>query len=122
LSEQGQPVSNTASWQDSAGRWHEFDVARARRHWLPIGGIYMFVKPGDYPTMEAHGPVALYIAQTHSFAEALARHSYWAAAESLGASEIHLLVLEDAAQRAALEHTLIQAQTPLLNQSARKVA
>ena len=72
------------SWQGASGRWYEFDVARSRRAWEPTGGIYMFVKPGDYPTMEAGGPVALYIAQTASFADSLARHEVWAAAQALG--------------------------------------
>jgi hypothetical protein len=119
---EGGVVTSTWSWQGASGRWYEFDIARARRQWPPVGGVYMFVKPGDYPLMEAHGPVALYVAQTHSFADALSAHHYWAGAEALGAREIHLVEIPDPAQRAAVEGDLIRAQTPILNRDARKVA
>ena len=103
------------SWQGESRRWYDFDVARSRRVWEPKGGIYMFVKPGDYPTMEAGGPVCLYIAQTQSFEGALARHAVWGAAQELGAAEIHLLEVPDPARRAAIEHDLLRSQTPILN-------
>ncbi|HVY03675.1 MAG TPA: hypothetical protein VG983_08475 [Caulobacterales bacterium] len=111
------------SWQGESGRWYEFDVARSKRNWEPKGGIYMFVKPGDYPTMEAGGPVALYIAQTSSFFDSLARHSMWGAAQALGAGEIHLIEIADPARRAAIEHDLLRSQTPILNRpQLRKTA
>jgi hypothetical protein len=105
------------SWQGASGRWYEFDVARAKRAWEPVAGIYMFVKPGDLPTMEAGGPVCLYMAQTASFAESLARHDAWGAAQDLGAAEIHLLVVGDAKKRAAIEADLYKAHTPILNRN-----
>lgn len=111
------------SWQGSDGVWREFDVARSKRAWEPTGGVYMFVKPGDFPTMEAGGPVALFIDQTASFAESLARHDLWAAAQQLGAAEIHLFEEPDADQRAAIVQSLIKAHTPILNRPAlRRVA
>ena len=111
------------SWQGASGRWYEFDVARAKRAWEPVGGIYMFVKPGDLPTMEAGGPICLYMAQTASFAESLARHDAWGAAQSLGAAEIHLLVINDPQKRAVIEQDLFKSHTPVLNrQSARPPA
>jgi hypothetical protein len=119
---EGDVVTSIWSWQGASGRWYEFDIARARRQWQPVGGIYMFVKPGDYPLMEAHGPVALYVAQTHSFAEALGMHQFWAAAEALGAKEIHLCVNEDMIARQVMEFDLLRAQTPILNRDQRKVA
>lgn len=108
----------TFSWQGASGRWYEFDVARSKRQWLPVGGVYIFVKPGDYPTMEAGGPVALYVAQTASFADSLARHDAWAAAQALGAAEIHLVEVPDPARRAAIENDLLRSQTPILNRRA----
>ena len=122
MGELTQSLSSTASWQGASGKWYEFDVARARRQWLPTGGVYMFVKPGDYPTMEAHGPVSLFVAQTESFATALSRHNYWAAAEGLGATEIHLLIVPNAEERAKIEQDLLMAQTPILNHNVRKAA
>ncbi|MES1158368.1 MAG: hypothetical protein ABUL42_00590 [Terricaulis silvestris] len=111
------------SWQGASGRWYEFDVARAKRVWEPFGGIYMFVKPGDPPTNEAGGPVALLIAQTHDFAQALARHEMWPAAQQLGAGEVHLLVIENPELRKQVEKDLLAAQTPILNrQMLRRVA
>jgi hypothetical protein len=111
------------SWQGASGRWYEFDVARAKRAWEQEGGVYLFVKPGDSPTMEAGGPVALYLARTHDFAAALARHDMWAAAQQLGAAEIHLITIHDERTRAAVEQDLLEAQTPILNrQMLRRVA
>jgi hypothetical protein len=110
------------SWQGASGRWYEFDVARSRRAWEPTGGIYMFVKPGDYPTMEAGGPVALYIAQTASFADSLARHEVWAAAQALGAGEIHLVDEPDQAKRVMIEQDLLKSQTPILNRMNQRRA
>lgn len=111
------------SWQGASGHWYEFDVARAKRAWEPVGGVYMFVKPGDYPTMEAGGPVALFIAKTNDFASALARHDMWQAAQQLGAAEIHLIVAQDDQQRLSIEKDLLDAHTPILNrQMLRRVA
>lgn len=111
------------SWQGASGAWYEVDIARAKREWEQAGGVYMFVKPGDYPTMEAGGPVALFIAQTHSFADSLARHEMWASAQQLGAAEIHLVAVPDLATRARVEKDLLDAHTPILNrQMLRRVA
>jgi hypothetical protein len=110
----------TFSWQGASGRWYEFDVARSKRQWEPVGGVYMFVKPGDYPTMEAGGPVSLFIAQTPSFYDSLSRHDMWGAAQALGAAEIHLKVVPDPRERAALEQDLLKSQTPILNRSVLK--
>lgn len=110
------------SWQGKSGRWYEFDVARAKRAWEPTGGIYMFVKPGDPPTMEAGGPVCLYIAQTHSFADALAKHDIWGAAQMLGAAEIHLIAIPDAGKRAAIADDITKAHTPILNRQKMQMA
>lgn len=108
------------SWQGASGHWYEFDVARSKRAWEPVGGIYMFVKPGDLPTMEAGGPVCLYIAQTASFAESLARHDVWGAAQALGAAEIHLLPVADARRRAEIEQDIYRSHTPILARQAAK--
>ena len=103
------------SWQGAKGKWYEFDVARAKRMWEPIGGVYMFVKPGDYPTMEAGGPITLYVAATHNFFDALSRHDMWAAAQQLGAAEIHLLAVPHEDDRERIMMELIEAHTPILN-------
>lgn len=111
------------SWQGESGRWYEFDVARTKRAWEPTGGVYMFVKPGDYPTMEAGGPVALLIASAPNLFEALSRNNMWQAAQQLGAAEIHLLAEEDEATRQRVEQDLCSAHIPFLNkQTLRRVA
>lgn len=111
------------SWQGASGRWYEFNVARAKRAWDPVAGIYMFVKPGDYPTMEAGGPICLYLGVTDNFTETLARHDYWSAAQQLGAGEIHLVAISDPAQREKAARDLLDAHTPILNkQMLRRVA
>jgi hypothetical protein len=112
----------TFSWQGDSGRWYEFDVARAKRAWDREGGVYAFVKPGEPPPAEAGGPVALYIARTHDFSIALARHDMWAAAQQLGAAEIHLIPIHDEAARLEVERDLIAGQTPILNRQLRRAA
>jgi hypothetical protein len=110
------------SWQGASGQWYEFDVARSRRAWEAVGGLYMFVKPGDYPTMEAGGPICLFIAQTGSFEEALTRNDHWQPAQTLGAGEIHLLVEPDPAKRMRIELDLVKAQRPVLNKHLSRAA
>lgn len=110
------------SWQGASGRWYEFDVARAKRAWEGVGGIYLFVKPGDYPTYEAGGPICLYIAQTDSFAESLARHDVWGAAQALGAAEIHLLPVPDIRRRAEIEQDLYRSHTPVLSRQQTRAS
>ena len=111
------------SWQGSSGRWYPVDVARAKRDWPRVGGIYMFVKPADASMTDWGGPVVLYLAKTNDFAAALGRHDMWAAAQQLGAGEIHLLEIETDQERAFVEQDLIEAQRPILNrQMLRRVA
>ncbi len=114
---------NTYNWQGGSGRWYEFEIARAQRAWDAIGGIYMFVKPHDQPSQDWGGPTPLYIAKTDDFSQSLARHDMWRAAENLGAKEIHLLVVKDAAARERVERDLLEAQAPILNRNMlRRVA
>jgi hypothetical protein len=110
------------SWQGASGRWYEFDVAKARRDWDPVGGLYMFVKPHDQGFADWGGPIALYLAKTNDFSGALARHDMWAAAEQLGAKEIHLLAIADDQVRLRVEQDLLEAQMPILNRQLRRVA
>lgn len=109
------------SWQGASGRWYEFDVARAARAWDAVGGLYMFVKPHD-ATQDWGGPISLFAARTDNFAQTLARHDMWQAAENLGAKEIHLLVVRDHERRAEIERDILEAQAPILNRSLRRVA
>jgi hypothetical protein len=114
---------NTYSWQGASGRWYEFEIARAQRAWEPTGGIYMFVKPQEQPSLDWGGPISLFIAKTEDFSRTLARHDMWQAAENLGAREIHLLVIKDDQTRARVEKDLLEAQVPILNRNMlRRVA
>lgn len=114
---------STYSWQGACGRWYEFDVARAKRDWEPVGGIYMFVKPHNQPSQDWGGPITLFIASTDDFSTALARHDMWQAAQNLGAAEIHLLTIKDPQTRARVEKDLLEAQGPILNRKMlRRVA
>lgn len=113
----------TYSWQGASGRWYEFEIARAQRAWEPTGGIYMFVKPQEQPSLDWGGPISLFIAKTEDFSRTLARHDMWQAAENLGAREIHLLVIKDDQTRARVEKDLLEAQVPILNRNMlRRVA
>ncbi len=113
---------NTFHWQGASGRWYEFEIARAQRAWDPVGGVYMFVKPHDQPALDWGGPTPLFIASTDDFSIALARHDMWAAAEQQGAREIHLLIVKDPASRKDVEKDILDAQTPILNRTLRRVA
>jgi len=106
---------NTYNWQGASGRWYEFEIVRAARAWEPVGGVYMFVKPHDQPTLDWGGPITLFAARTNDLATTLARHDMWAAAENLGAKEIHILVVKDEATRQAVEADVLEAQRPILN-------
>lgn len=113
---------STYLWQGACGRWYEFEVVRAQRAWDPVGGIYMFVKPHD-ASLDWGGPICLLIAKTDEFSKSLTRHDMWQAAEHLGAREIHLLVVKDAATRERVERDLLEAQAPILNRNMlRRVA
>ena len=114
---------NSYSWQGACGRWYEFDVARAKRDWEPVGGLYMFVKPHNQPSQDWGGPICLFIAQTDDFSVSLARHDMWQAAQNLGAAEIHLLPIKDEQTRTRVEKDLLEAQRPILNRNMlRRVA
>lgn len=114
---------NTYNWQGASGRWYEFEIARAQRAWEPTGGIYMFVKPHDQPSLDWGGPISLYASKTDDFSTSLARHDMWQAAENLGAKEIHLLIVKDEVTRARVEADILEAQTPILNRKMlRRVA
>jgi hypothetical protein len=114
---------NTYKWQGASGRWYEFEVARAQRPWEQHGGVYMFVKPHDQPSLDWGGPISLFVARTEDFSRSLARHDMWAAAENLGAREIHLLTVRDADTRIQVEKDLLEAQSPILNRNMlRRVA
>lgn len=111
------------SWQGASGRWYEFDVAKAARTWEATGGIYMFVKPSDCPTGEWGGPICLYVSRTDDLAVALARHDMWAAADHLGAKEVHVLHVAEERLRQQVEADLLEAQRPILNRpTLRRVA
>jgi hypothetical protein len=114
---------NTYNWQGASGRWYEFEIARAQRAWEETGGLYMFVKPPEQPSQDWGGPICLFVARTHDFAQTLTRHDMWQAAENLGAREIHLLVIKDDQTRQRVERDLLEAQQPILNRNMlRRVA
>jgi hypothetical protein len=114
---------NTFNWQGNSGRWFEFEIARAQRAWEPVGGVYMFVKPHDQPSLDWGGPICLFAAQCADFSAALARHDMWQAAENLGAKEIHLLTIKDGQTRERVLKDILDAQAPILNRNMlRRVA
>ena len=114
---------NTYSWQGGSGRWYEFEIVRAQRAWEPVGGVYLFVKPPEQPSMDWGGPICLFAAKTDDFATTLARHDMWQAAQNLGAREIHILVVKDGQTRERVEKDLLEAQAPILNRNMlRRVA
>ena len=123
-------MSDTYSWQGNSGRWYEFEVVRAKRDWEHSGGLYMFVRPKDaeqpsplHTVPNWGGPIALFLAKTENFAQTLARHEMWQAAENLGAREIHILLIRDPGTRQNIERDLMEAQAPILNRNLlRKVA
>lgn len=110
-------------WQGASGRWYDFEVARAKRAWETVGGLYMFVKPPEQMAQDWGGPITLFIGRTENFSATLARHDMWQAAEQLGAREIHLLTIKDPQTRERVEADILEAQRPILNRNQlRRVA
>jgi len=77
--------------------------------WRDVPGVYIMAGAADRWWQ------AYYIGQTESFAARLEYHERWDEAAGRGATHIHACVVEDAAQRIAMEQALIRAYNPRMN-------
>lgn len=82
--------------------------------WNKVPGIYIFAKKTD----DTHWD-AVYIGQTDDFSDRLPNHEKWNSALRIGATHIHILVVQQEADRDQIEELLIQHLQPILNQQLR---
>ena len=96
----------TAVW---AGHTFYVYAQPGEREWRDVPGVYIMAGTANR-WWQAH-----YIGQTESFAARLDEHERWSEAAERGATHIHACVVQDAAQRLAMEAALISAYDPPMN-------
>jgi len=98
-------MSDTAQWAGVT-----FNVYRHAGEWNDVGGVYIFCG------LNSSGQwVPIYIGQTDSFRNRIPRHEQWIPAVQLGATHVHALVVQQAAEQEQLERLLIATFRPPLN-------
>ena len=92
---------------------HTFTVCDMTANWNDVPGIYIF-------TAVSNGKwCPVYIGQTDSFATRLPNHDRWDHAQRSGATHVHAMVVNIAADRDAIEQGLIRVFQPPLNNHHR---
>ena len=88
-----------------------FTVCDMNAPWNDVPGVYIFAG------LDATGQwwSAKYIGQTNSFRQRMWNHERWQEAMGLGATHVHGMVMQDAAQRLTAEADLIEGYRPPLN-------
>ena len=89
---------------------YEFEVYPQDTYWNAVGGVYIFCG-----LSQQNRWVPLYIGQAESLAARLPTHARWQEAARLGATHIHVRVVQARATRDAMEQELIQAYRPQLS-------
>lgn len=102
-------MSNTCTWLS-----YEFTVYPANAEWNAVGGVYIFT--GLTPQNQWR---PYYMGQAESFQDRLPNHERWAEAARLGATHVHVRVVQQEATRQAVEQELIQRFQPPLNSQLR---
>lgn len=93
---------------------HSFEVHPHSANWADVAGIYIFA--GVTPENKWR---AYYIGQADSFKSRLPNHERWLEAQRLGATHVHVMVAQQAAQRDSIEADLISRFQPRLNTQLR---
>lgn len=99
-------MAETAIWLDLTFEVHHPDRVR----WNEVPGVYVFAGLDRFREWSP-----LYVGQTGSLAERLTTHEKWSEASRLGATHIHVRVVQDEESRLALEERLIHAYHPQMN-------
>jgi excinuclease UvrABC nuclease subunit len=90
---------------------YNFYVFTDRTNWNESPGVYIFCGLTAQNQWEAY-----YIGKTENFADRLPNHDRWKeAVAQFGATHIHAIVVNRAADRAAIEEELIQRFQPPMN-------
>ena len=79
--------------------------------WSDEPGLYLFVQAGTRGGLD----VVLYVGETDSLRTRLPTHERWQEARSLGATQVHVRVIQNDLERYFLEANLIEAFQPPLN-------
>lgn len=100
-------------------RWldHDFQVCDPRGRWLARPGLYLFASL-ETDRQGVRRWRALYVGKTQDFSDRLPTHEDWPEAVQLGATHIHALVLNKAAERARLECLIWDKYRPAMNEIA----
>jgi excinuclease UvrABC nuclease subunit len=100
---------NTYEWQLGNGSSLQFTVYDQNTGWNKVPGLYIFARrAGIYWE-------PLYIGKADDFSSRLPNHERLNEAVRLGATHIHALVVQQAANRANWEQMLIQNLQPKMN-------
>jgi len=99
------------TWRGESGAFYRFKITLTRNGIPPGGGIYMFVK-----RRFGFFLFPLYIGKAANFRSRLLGHErWWEAWWRRGATERHVLVLNDPRDHARIEEDLIRRHKPRMN-------
>ena len=100
----------TAKWLNYSFGVYPYDV-----DWHATPGLYVFAARGE-GLVGSRQWRALYVGQTHSFADRIPTHEKWQAGVRLGAAHVHARREDDEETRELIERELIQEYQPPLNE------
>ncbi len=100
-------MSNTVQWLS-----YQFHVCDYYGKWREIGGVYIFT---GFNLLTYGWRLPSYIGESGNLRERMSGHEKWRQAVALGATHVHVMVVEQAFQRIMVEQELIQAYNPPLN-------
>ena len=98
---------------------HKFTILPHDSTWHDVPGVYIFASYQQLASGSRRWS-AIYVGETASFAARIPNHEAWLAARSLGASDVHAMVVQGADQRRAIEEYLIAKCQPQLNTQHRR--
>jgi len=108
-SPEGAPPGRDCCWRASDGSVLSLFVCRKDELWRAVPGLYIFVA-----VVEGR-PCALFVGQTDNLRRDIPHHPQWAAAASMGATEVHAAQMDSATERDDWQRALIREFRPPLN-------
>ena len=98
---------------------HKFTILPHDATWHDVAGVYIFAAREQLAGGSQRWS-AIYIGATGSLADRIPNHEAWPAARTLGASDVHAMVVHGVDQRKAIEEYLIAKCQPPLNTQHRR--
>ncbi len=107
----------TVTWTGKTGTAYQFYLHPLGTEFKPLGGVYIFCRPGQPGHMEA-----LYIGETQSFYDRLnaspMNHDGYKRARLAQASHVAVLIAADATLRLRIETDLRHGVNPICNRQS----